>query len=99
MKRIEYHPGARLDVLEIVEYYEQTGGTSVADGFVLELQRYIESVAERPESHPKYVKDVRRANMRRFPYHVLFRVLDQETIKILAIKHNRRHPSFAGDRR
>jgi plasmid stabilization system protein ParE len=71
----------------------------LADRFVSELRRYIEAMAERPQSYPEHATGVRRANLRRFPYHVLFRILDDESIKILAIKHNRRHPSLATRRR
>jgi len=98
MRQIEYHIGARFDVLEIVEYYERAGGVTAADRFVSELRQHIEYLAERPESYPEHA-GIRRANIRRFPYHILFRVLDDEAIKILAIKHDRRHPSFAKERR
>ena len=50
MKRIVYHVEARLDVLEIVEYYEQEGGVQLPDLFTSELQRFIEAIGQRPES-------------------------------------------------
>ena len=50
MKRIVYHLEARFDVLEIVEHYEQEGGAQLADRFTSELQRFIEAIAQRPES-------------------------------------------------
>jgi plasmid stabilization system protein ParE len=74
--RIKYHVGARLDLLEIVTYYEHEGGTGPADRFVSELRRYIEAMAKRPQSYPEHATGVRRANLRRFPYHVLFRIMD-----------------------
>ena len=99
MKRIVYHLGARLDVLEIVEYYEREGGAQIADRFTAELERFIESVAERPNSYREHPKGVRRANLNRFPHHVLFRIVDAETVKILSVKHDRRRPSYGLDRR
>ena len=33
MKGVVYHLGARLDVLETVEYYEREGGAQLADRF------------------------------------------------------------------
>ena len=99
MKRIVYHIEARFDVLEIVEYYEQEGGVQLADRFTSELQRFIEAIAQRPESYPAHSTVVRRANLDRFPHHVLFRVIDDETIKIIAVKHDHRKPSYGMRRR
>ena len=99
MKRIVYHLGARLDVLEIVEYYERKAGVDVADRFTSELERFIEQIAERPNSYREHPKGVRRANLNRFPHHVLFRIVDAETIKILSVKHDSRRPSYGLDRR
>ena len=83
-----------MEVLEIVEYYESKGGPQLADLFTSELKRYIESLAERPESYGLQIGSLRRANLNRFPYHVLFRIVDDETIKIIAVKHNRRRPGY-----
>jgi plasmid stabilization system protein ParE len=30
----------------------------------------------------------------RFPYSVLFRFTDEELVRVLAIRHHRRHPRF-----
>lgn len=98
MKIIKYHLGARLDVLEVVAYYEREGGAELADGFTLELERFIETIAERPNSYREHRKGVRRANLNRFPHHVLFRIVDAETIKILSVKHDRRRPSYGLNR-
>lgn len=99
MKTIEYHIGARFDVLEIVEHYELVDGVPLADRFVAELEKYVETIAERPRSYVNMSSGVRRANMRRFPYHIIFRVLDDNAIRILAVKHEHRHPSYGSERR
>lgn|GEM_PF-1702235 len=99
MKRIVYNIEARFDVLEIVEYYEQVGGVQLADRFTSELQRFIEAIAQRPESYPTQSRTVRRANLTRFPHHVLFRVIDDDTIKIISVKHDHRKPSYGIRRR
>ena len=99
MKRIVYHLHARLDVLEIVEYYEREADGQSADRFASELERFIEAIAERPNSYRAHLKEVRRANLDRFPHHVLFQIIDDDTIKILSVKHDARHPSYGMDRR
>ena len=99
MKAIVYHLGARLDVLEIVEYYEREGGAQLADHFTSELERFIEAVAERPNSYREHPKGIRRANLDQFPHHVLFRIVNAETVKILSVKHDKRRPSYGMHRR
>lgn len=97
--KITYHLGARLDVLEIVEYYEREAGVELADRFTAELERFIEAIAERPNSYRETSQGIRRANLHDFPHHVLFRIVDAETIKITSVKHDSRRPSYGTRRR
>lgn len=98
MKKIGYHLGARLDVLKIVKWYERQDGPELADRFTQELERHIEKLASNP---PKYKdqRSIKRANLDKFPYHFLYRFINEETIKILTVKHNRRRPSYGRSRR
>lgn len=96
--KISHHFGSRLDVLETVEYYEQTGEASLAADFYAEVVRFIDQIAERPMSFPAYRKIYRRANLSRFPHNILFRIVDDESVRILAVRHNRRHPSYGTER-
>ncbi len=98
MRRIVFDVEARLDVLQIVEYYEQADGPQLADRFTSELENFIESIAERPESFAEIRSGLRRANMGRFPHHILFQIIDSQTIRILAVKHDKRHPDLGLDR-
>jgi plasmid stabilization system protein ParE len=98
VRKIRYHVEARVDVLEIVEYYEDKEGPELADEFISELERFIESVAERPLSYREVEPGTRRANLDRFPHHVLFQIIDDEMIKVIAVKHNKRHPAQGLDR-
>jgi toxin ParE1/3/4 len=53
--------------------------------------------AERPESFSVRQNDLRRVNLHRFPYHFLFRLINDE-VRILVVRHHKRHPSL-GTRR
>jgi plasmid stabilization system protein ParE len=99
MKRIVYHVEARFDVLEIVEYFEREGGVEVADRFTTELELFIEMVAERPLGYREFKHGIRRANLHRFPHHILNQILDADTIRIISVKHDRRRPSYGFRRR
>ena len=96
--KIGHHLGSRLDVLEIVEYYEQTGEAGLAADFFAEVAKHITYIAARPLSFPVHQEKYRRANLSRFPHNILFRIVDEETVRILAVRHNHRNPSYGIDR-
>jgi plasmid stabilization system protein ParE len=98
VRRIIYDVEARVDVLEIVEFYERSDGPHLADRFISELEKFMKYVAERPESFAEIRSGLRRANLNTFPHHIIFQVVDTETIKILTVKHRRRHPDIGLDR-
>ncbi len=68
----------------------------------------LEKVYARIESNPRLflqvfissevAREVRRAIVDRFPYKVVFEVVDPETIVVLAVAHQRRRPSHGTDR-
>lgn len=98
MRRIIYDVEARFDVLEIVGYYEKVDSSQLADRFTSELEKLIEYIAGRPESFVEVRSGIRRANLDKFPHHILFQLVDTETIKVLAVKHDRRNPDLGLDR-
>jgi plasmid stabilization system protein ParE len=90
--RVAYHPAVQKDVNTILKYYEGISPL-LADEFWDELLRFIELIGENPgRSHPAE-RGLRRVNLRRFPYHILFRQLPI-AIRIIVVRHNKRHPSI-----
>jgi plasmid stabilization system protein ParE len=96
--RLVLHPSVFSDISKIMEYYEQVATAELADEFYRELRHFIQEAAERPESFAIRERDVRRVNLRRFPYHFLFRIVGN-SLRILVVRHDRRHPSFGIRRR
>lgn len=86
------------DLLEIMEYYDESGGTDLAAEFYAEFRQYAKAAATRPYSFTRDRGDLRKASLKRFPYHFIFRVIDTSSIRILVVKHDRREPSFGLDR-
>jgi plasmid stabilization system protein ParE len=58
--------------------------------FVAQVETSIEILSEHPEAFPTIGSDVRRALVRRFPFVLYYRVLDLETLEVLAVLHQRR---------
>ena len=90
--RLVLHPKVHSDVHTIMEYYERVAGSELADDFYSELRRFMVEATERPESFSIRERDLRRVNLHRFPYHFLFRIVG-DAVRILVVRHHRRHPS------
>ena len=96
--RLDLHPKVHTDVHAIMEYYERVASLELADDFYTELRSFMLEAGERPESFSIRERDLRRANLHRFPYHFLFRIAG-DAVRILVVRHHRRHPSLAIRRR
>ena len=92
------HPKVYSDIDKIMEYYEQVATPELADEFYAELRLFIQEAMERPESFPIRERNLRRVNLQRFPYHFLFRIVG-DAVRILVVRHHRRHPSLGIKRR
>ena len=91
-------PEVHSDVLEIMEYYDRVADPEISADFYFEFRRCIDKIAARPYSFPFYIDDYRRLNLDRFPHHVLYRIINDDFVRILVVRHDSRHPSFGLDR-
>jgi plasmid stabilization system protein ParE len=96
--RLVFHPQVCSDIVAIMEYYEQVATAELADDFYRELRSAFEDAAQRPHAFAIRERDIRRVNLRRFPYHFLFRIAG-DTVRVLVVRHHRRHPSLGSSRR
>jgi plasmid stabilization system protein ParE len=96
--RLEFHPSTTGDVREATRHYDsQRAGLGAR--FLLQLDQALAQIARNPHLFPVVEHEVRRALVKHFPYTILFRVLDGDTVRILVIRHHRRDPRFGGARR
>ena len=96
--RLVLHRKVYSDVDAIMAYYERVASRELADDFYAELRASLLDAAGQPESFSIRERDLRRVNLRRFPYHFLFRIVD-EAVRVLVVRHHRRHPSLGIYRR
>ena len=95
--KVVYHPRVRTDVTQAQHYYDRVS-TQLGVEFWEELMTLIDKAAETPLRYRVYSEPLRRANLKRFPYHFLFRTVP-EGIRITVLRHNQRHPRFGLERR
>ena len=93
-----FHPKVYSDIDEIMEYYERVATRELAAEFYSELRYYMQQAAERPESFAIRERDLRRVNLQRFPYHLLFRIVG-DVVRVLVVRHHRRRPTVGVRRR
>ncbi|HZF08305.1 MAG TPA: type II toxin-antitoxin system RelE/ParE family toxin [Thermoanaerobaculia bacterium] len=94
--RLTYHPEAEAEIVQAAGYYEkQVKG--LGSRFLGDLEATIARIVEAPLRWPLVEADVRRCSLRRFPYAVYYRVLPSG-VRILVVKHHRRHPDYWRER-
>jgi len=96
--RIEYHPALEAELAEVRNYYNDRS-RNLGDDFINEFERQVLRIAAMPSRWRVVRGDMRKALMRRFPYLIFFRVVDDSVIRITVIKHERRHPAYGMHRR
>lgn len=96
--KVEYHPLTVSDLNAAVAYYNQQRDGLGAE-FRSEIYSAITRVSANPFQYAIVEQGIRRCFAHRFPYSVLFRLINDEVIRILVIRHHRRHPRFGLDRR
>ena len=93
-----FHPGIRGDVRQILDYYDSRSDLA-GDRFLEEFNSRLDEVRANPGRF-RYLDDRRqRCNLRRFPYHFVFDRLNEMTLRVLVLRHDKRHPGFGMRRR
>ena len=95
---LQYHPSVASELEEIRDYYEEKSA-GLGKSFVDEFERQLLSIAAMPERWMIIRDDLRRSLMKRFPYVILYRIIDGEIIRVTVVKHEKRHPAFGLGRR
>ncbi|MFQ5744589.1 MAG: type II toxin-antitoxin system RelE/ParE family toxin [Acidobacteriota bacterium] len=87
-----FHPDAVREAEGARDWYAERSLRAAA-GFLEELDRGIVSVVEAPERWPQYLHGARRYVLQRFPFLVVYRVVN-EVVEIIAVAHGRRRPGY-----
>lgn len=96
--RIIYNRLVQSDVDAIIDYLERKAGSHFAEKFFDELSNLMESAKDNPLQFHPVGDGLRRANLRRFEYHFLYRV-KTDHIRILVVKHDRRRSTLGRHRK
>ena|SRR5579862_6986628 len=93
VNKVEYHPKADRELASAVVYYEQQQ-PGLGRDFLAEVQAVLLMIADHPESGARvHDTEFRRLGLRRFPYLVVYRVL-QGKIRVVAVAHGKHRPGY-----
>lgn len=89
---------AQRDIAVAKDWYADQQVPNLDLRFLYELEAVFQYVEAYPAGYPVVHKDVRRANLSRFPYAVFYHLRDDRPY-VLAVMHHARHPSLWKRRR
>ena len=95
--KVTLHPGAEKDIEEAAAFYEREGSAILAARFVAEFKKLSWLLIEHPNIGSPRSRGRRGFSMSVFPYTVIYRA-GAEEIKVLVVKHDRKHPGYGGSR-
>jgi len=93
---VYYHPKVPGEARGLLEHYDRIS-KNLGDAFWSELTEAIEYARHYPERHHFDRTGRRRANLKRFPVHLLFRLMP-DAIRITAIRHDKQDPAYGAKR-
>lgn len=91
-----FHPEAESELEDAASWYEERQAGLGLD-FLAEAHAAIQRIVRHPVAWPVLEGDVRRALVHRFPYGVLYGLLNGEVF-VLAVMHLHRRPGYWQDR-
>ncbi len=95
--KLKLHTSIKRDIRHAVNWYDKKSDRA-GDEFIQEVNTALERIAADP-THFHFMHDnVRRYNLKRFPYHIIFEI-HLMFVHVLAVKHHRMHPDFGLKRR
>ncbi|MBN3909005.1 MAG: type II toxin-antitoxin system RelE/ParE family toxin [Nostoc sp. NMS1] len=93
MKNVIFHPLAEQELIDAVAYYEeQEPGLGLE--YIGEIEHAVSFLIRYPEAGSKIQDSLRRLILPKFPYYLLYRILESDQIRILAVAHHKRKPQY-----
>jgi len=90
---IRFRPAAARELTADVRYYNKHY-YGRGDRFAAAVERALLAIAESPLAFPLlYEPDIRSAKVERFPYRVVY-VVVEENIDVIAVAHAKRRPAY-----
>lgn len=96
---ISFQKLVNREVNEICDYYDSKA-PGLGDRFLHEVLACVEKIKANPYRWAPMpgATDKRKAQLKTFPYVMVYRILDKQTLRVLIVKHSRRDPGWGARR-
>jgi len=89
---VELHPRALEEARAAYRWYKERN-EQAAKAFLSEIDLAVERIGEAPTRWPTYLHGTRRYLLRRFPFFVVYREV-QDNVQVISVAHGRRRPGY-----
>lgn len=89
---------AERDVKRALDYYLREAGADVADNFIDRIEAKLQRIKKNPESYRIVAKGLRSVELDRFPYSIVYRIVNKTLIRVTTVRHHKRRPDFGLNR-
>ena len=96
MREAIFHPEARAEVKESVEFYE-TRLNGLGLRFLAAVEGTVERISASPEAGSPLAGKFRKRIVSGFPYNIIYRVWE-DYIYLVAVSHHHRRPGYWRER-
>jgi hypothetical protein len=87
-----FHPQVRRDVSTAIRHYDSISD-ELGDDFWTKFEQTCRQIDAHPERFHFDASGWRRANLEKFPYHLLFHE-ELDGVRIMTLRHDRRNPRY-----
>lgn len=94
--KLIFHVDALQELLEARDWYRRKGASAKGLELVALVEEKTRQITESSESFPRDPNRswARRARILGWPFALIFTVVDQDTIVVLAFAHGKRRPAY-----
>ena len=87
------HPEAQTDLRDAAQFYREQAGASLAQAFLAEFEHSVGPLLQYPRLGSVWRHGKRRLLTRRFPFSIIYAVVDEQ-VRVLAVAHHSRRPGY-----
>ena len=91
--KLTVQPAAAEELREAAKFYAERAGQALGLALIAEFERALNFLALNPELGATWRGTARRFLLRRFPYNIVYQIKPEE-LRVIALAHQRRRPSF-----
>ncbi len=90
--KIRYLNGFETDLMEAIDWYKNISSKN-AINLLADIEDAIHSLSRNPLLFQKVNSRVRKANLKVYPYKIVYKIIKGELV-IVALAHHKRHPKY-----